>query len=985
MSMSRRRLSWIGGGALTTMIVAGLGAGFAAPAVAAEEPDLVACPWMDTSKTPDERAELLLDASTQHQKYRWLNEQSANSPTQTTFSGVSYPVQVDCTPLVKYANGAEGVHSSAGTTAWPAPIAVASTWNLALGEEKATMHGRETFDKGTAVVLGPGVASGRTPLSGRTPEYFGEDALLSGLMGAANVRGLEEGNPDKPVLANLKHYVANEQETDRAASSSNMDDRTFHQVYDLPYQIAIAESDPDSIMCSYNQINGVYACENGILTSSLREEAGFTGYVMSDFGSVHSTAASLNAGLDQELNRPIWFTPEKLDAALAAGEITQERIDEAAFYVVRAYIRGGLFDNPVPTTPVAVVTTDEHKAAAREIAEQSAVLLKNESTLPLSGQGLRVAVIGQTASATATDGISAQTACSAKGFGSGGVLNCAAVVDPLTAITQKVEAAGGTVYYDSGADLVSASVAAASADVAIVFGYLRTGEFSDPTDLRLDGNGDALIEAVADAAPKTVAVLNSGTAVEMPWIDDVDAVVNAWYSGEQQGPALAALLWGDVNFSGKLPMTFPTSADATPTSTPAQYPGVFSNGSTTNPGGEIRQVDYSEGLEVGYKWYDEQQVAPLFAFGYGLSYTSYEYSELSIEQTEGAPEATVAFTITNTGDRAGAEIPQVYLTLPDAAGEPSKRLVGFDRVELAAGESTRVEVAVSASDVNKPYSIWDTEAQAWTIVDGAYGVTVGTSSQDAALTGRILVGDIVAPDAPIVTVDPTDPNGANDWYVSPITLTASSAAELRAAAGIDVAIDGDAWTPAEGPVVIDADGEHSVAFRAVSAEDVASEPTVWTGRLDATAPTASAALADGLVTVTADDATSGVAVVEYALAATADAEPTEWTAYSEPFATDATLPFVHVRATDVAGNVSDVTVLDSSSGEAPGESDSDGAAGSGGTAGPSGIGSSSGTGSGEGDLAATGGEFAGTLLLVMLGLLASGALLMHRSRRRSRV
>lgn len=726
------------------LIASGFVAASVIPAAAADV-DCATVPWMDKSASADDRAQALLDASSQHQKYRWLVEQPANSPTQTTWQGnVVYPEQVACTPVVIYANGAEGVHSTPGTTAWPGPISIASSWNLELNEQKGYIHAGESFDNRKAVILGPGIASGRTPLSGRTPEYFGEDPLLSGLMGAANTRGLQ-GNPEKPVLANVKHYVANEQEIDRSASSSNMDERTFRQVYDLPYEIALKESDPESLMCSFNQINGVWACEDDILTTSLRDKMGFDGYVMSDFGSVHSTAKSLNAGLDQELNRPVWYTPARLDASLAAGEITQERIDEAAFRVVRSYIRGGLFDNPIPATPVAVTATDDSRALARELAEQSAVLLKNEGDiLPLKDEPLTVALIGPTASKTPTNGVSAQLACAQSFRGTRPVVNCDNIVDPLTALTERVEASGGAVLYDNGADLNSASIAAAQADVAIVFGYITMGEFADIPDIKLDSNGDALVTAVSQSNDNTVVVLNTGTAVEMPWLDNVDAVLNGWYAGEQMGPALAGLLWGDVNPSGKLPMTFPKSLADTPTNTPEQYPGVFSDGTTVRPvAGEIRQVNYTEGLQVGYKWYDEQGIDPLFEFGYGLSYTTYDYANLDVTSTTneaGEPTAVVSFDITNSGDKAGTEIPQVYLTLPDAANEPGKRLVAFDRVELAAGETKRVEYTVDAAASNKPFSIWDVDADEWSVVDGTYGVSVGSSSRSLPLQDRVSVG-----------------------------------------------------------------------------------------------------------------------------------------------------------------------------------------------------------------------------------------------------
>ena len=739
---SRRRLAALITGAV--ILSSGVLAATAMPAAAE---DCSAYPWMDTSTSSEQRANALLDASSQHQMYRWLVEQPANTPTRTNwnpgFAGeapVIYPVQVPCTPVVIYANGPDGVYTKAGTTAWPGPIAMASTWNLELGEEKAIAHGSESFDSRSAVVLGPGIASGRTPLSGRTSEYFGEDPLLSGLMAAANVRGLEEGNPDKPVVANLKHYVANEQEVDRTTSSSNMDERTLRQVYDLPYEIAVKESDPGSVMCSYNQVNGVYACENPILTTSLGEKAGFDGYVMSDFGSVHSTAASLDAGLDQELNRPIWYTPARLDAALAAGEITQEQIEQAAFDVVHTYIEKGLFDHLVPATAIPNVSTAEHKALAREIAEQSTVLLKNDGVLPLADDAPTVAIIGQTASATATGGVSAKTGCAwYLVFARSTALNCDAIVDPLTGITERVEQAGGEVLYANGADPAQAASVAAQADVAIVFGHYTMGETTDLADLHLDANGDALISAVAAASDRTVAVVNAGSAVEMPWIDDVDAVLHAWHSGEQFGPALAALLWGDVNPSAKLPMTFPKSLADTPTNTPEQYPGVFSDGTTTRPAGstEIRQVDYSEGLEVGYKWYDEQGIEPLFEFGHGLSYTEFEYSDLDVtverDRLGERAVATVEFTVTNTGERDGAEIPQVYLELPDAAGEPGKRLVAFDRLELAAGESTRVELVIDSAASNQPFSIWDVDADEWVAPKGRFEVSVGSSSRDIHL------------------------------------------------------------------------------------------------------------------------------------------------------------------------------------------------------------------------------------------------------------
>ena len=489
-------------------------------------------------------------------------------------------------------------------------------------------------------------------------------------------------------------------------------------------------------MCSYNQINGVWACENPIMNEDLKDRIGFNGYVMSDFGVVHSTADALNAGLDQELNRPIWFTPERLDAALDADEITQDAIDEAAFRVVRAYINVGLFDNPVPSPGLTGVSTAEHKAVARELAEQSTVLLKNDDVLPL-GKAPSVAILGPTASLLPNDAlVTAKRACAANGFrGNAPLLNCDALVDPLTSITERVEAAGGSVVFNDGDVPAEAAALAASADVAIVFGHIGMGEFSDITDIRLDHNGDALVEAVAAAAERTVVVLNSGTAVEMPWIDDVDAVLQAWYGGEQFGPALTGILFGDVNPSGKLPMSFPKSLADTPTSTPQQYPGIFSDGTTVRPvAGEIRQVNYTEGLKVGYRWYESEDIDPLFAFGHGLSYTDFEYSKVNVtpKNSDGSTAIRVSFRITNTGKVVGTDVAQAYVDLPASADLPSQRLVGWERVTLKPGQHKNVTIELTREDLANRHllQVWDVESDAWVTPTGAVSFRVGGASDD---------------------------------------------------------------------------------------------------------------------------------------------------------------------------------------------------------------------------------------------------------------
>jgi beta-glucosidase len=562
--------------------------------------------------------------------------------------------------------------------------------------------------------------------------------VLSGLLTAASVQGIEHGNLDKPVLANLKHYVANEQELDRQLSSSNMDERTLRELYNLPFEIAVTRSHPKSVMCSYNQINGTYACENPILNSVLKDEDGFDGYVMSDFGAVHSTAPSLAAGMDQELNRPRFLTPALLDAALAAGTITQAQVDAAALRVVTAYIAGGLFDTPLPSVPVADASTAAHKDIALHIAQRGSVLLKNDSVLPLAlAPGSTIAVIGSTASATPAVGPSAKDLCSMPWrFGSPTTLTCEDLVPPLTAITERAAANGVTVVYDDGSDVARAANVASAADLAIAFGYQRTGEFSDLANLHLQGGGDSLVSEVAKANENTVAVLQTGSAVEMPWLGDVKAVLETWYAGEQMGPAMASILFGDVSPTGKLPMTFPKALADTPTgSDPARYPGLLANGSTARAPGDtsIRQVDYSEGLAVGYRWYQSQGIEPLFPFGYGLSYRSFAYSQLQVtpQSNDGTKEVRIHFQLTNTGQRSGTETAQAYLTLPPSAAVPGTRLVGWEQVTLAPGESKNVQIRLSREDLAELHLLqyFDSSSGRWSTPSGDFTISVGGSSQ----------------------------------------------------------------------------------------------------------------------------------------------------------------------------------------------------------------------------------------------------------------
>jgi len=694
---------------------------------------------MNTHKTADQRAQLLLGASTLNQKLRWLMEKSANSPTQTTFSGVTYPVQVACTPTVVYTDGPDYVRGATGTTVFPAQIALAAAWNGDLAYSKGKAQADEAFRSGLNVILGPGVSSSREPLAGRTPEFLGEDSLLSGNLAAAQINGIQTGNPTEPVMAVVKHYIANEQELDRTTSSSNIDGRTLQEVYNMPFRILLDKSDPGGVMCSLNEVNGLYSCENPELNNVLRAEDGFEGYVVSDFFSDHSTGPSLNAGMDQELVAPRFYSPANIDAAIDTGQVTVSEINAAALRVVRAYIQAGLFDHPLPAVPSTTSSNAANMSVSESIAEQGSVLLKNDGgVLPLGASSNTVAIIGPTASNTPTNGVSAGTVCAEGGvFQQGNA--CPNPVAPLDAIRARAAQVGATVTYNNGSDLTSAAATAASANVAVVFGYAKQGEGADRTTLALDGNGDALISAVAAANPNTVVILETGTATTMPWLSSVKAVIEAWYPGDQQGTALARLLYGDANFVGRLPMTFPKSLADTPEQTPAQYPGIFANGTTTRSPGDttsIRQVSYSEGLAVGYKWYDSQNIAPLFPFGFGLSYTNFSYNGgvTATPTTNGVHPIKVSFFVTNSGAVAGTETSQVYLTLPRTTGEPGKRLVGYTQVSLKPGKSKSVQITIDPRSADLPLSYYDTSAHAFTIAPGVYTVQVGSSSRQLQLS-----------------------------------------------------------------------------------------------------------------------------------------------------------------------------------------------------------------------------------------------------------
>jgi len=637
-------------------------------------------------------------------------------------------------PTFRLTNGPIGVaggdcNPNPQTTAVPTALLVAASWDRQAAFHWGEIAGIETRNIAHHVFEAPGINMGRVAQAGRNYEYFGEDPFLSGTLAIEEVKAVQQ----QGTQASIKHFVANEQETDRMSMNTIVDERTLHEIYMLPFEMAVKDSSPASIICSYPKVGGLFACESApLLTDVLRKQWGFQGYVISDRRAVHSTAAAIKAGLDLEFDsRAAWFTPEKIKAALAAGQIT---VADLEAMLRRRYIpmfSMGQFDHPVER--FTAVDFAAHAETSRLIAEEGSVLLKNEKgALPFDAAALRsIALIG----AASFAGSAKLPATGPKGIIT---VNAPQLITPLQGLKQALKNlnSAATVTYDDGTDLTRAKALAAKSDVAIVMAGDISLEGEDRTNLSLpliDGvNQEALIAAVAAANARTVVVLKDGGPVLMPWLSQVPAVLEAWYPGQEDGIAVADLLFGVANPSGKLPMTFPKAEREGAVKTAEQYPGVMVNG--------VRTVTYTEGLEMGYRWYDAHNVAPQFPFGFGLSYTTFTITQLAVtKQADGTKPISVRFVVQNNGTRAGSEVPQVYLSLPSSTGEPPKRLVAFEKVSLAPGEKKAIELTIDPGSSNHPLGYWDSASQKWVTASGLYRISVGNSSAHAVLQETISV------------------------------------------------------------------------------------------------------------------------------------------------------------------------------------------------------------------------------------------------------
>jgi beta-glucosidase len=718
---------------------------------------------MNASLSPEQRTRELVAAMNIDQKIAMLAQAQ---PIWEHYGVAGYvPGQPSlCIPDLVLNDAGQGVGDmEVNTTAFPAPISQASSWDPALQTRFGQALGWEAWHKGINVQLAPGIEIDRIPMNGRNFEYMSEDPFLAGQGAAAQVAGIQSN----PVIATAKHYIVNSQETNRMTASSDVDERTLHEIYAAPYEAAVRQGHAGSVMCSYNRINGTYACENhDTLTTILKQQIGFDGFVMSDWGGTHSTVPSALAGMDMEMNiSPGQYYTAPLKAAVQSGQVPMARLDDMVSRIVRTMFRVGIFDHPAAAEPGAYgadVRRPEDIALARTVSEDGTVLLKNDGgVLPLTGQGQKVAVIGPGAGVQGAGQFY-------NGGGSSHIPeagNKSDVVSPLQGITQRAQAQGDTVVYADGSSQADAVAAASASDVAIVFVGSQDSEGNDrPTLDVTSGNctlfgcanqpvdQDALIAQVAAANPHTVVVLNTGGPVVMPWLGAIKGLLEAWYPGQEDGNAIAALLFGDVNPSAKLPETFPASAKDLPTQTPQQYPGV-------NDAQGVPHVAYSERLLVGYRWYDARNITPLFPFGFGLSYTTFDLRNLAVSAAAGGTTgASVSFDVVNTGSRPGAEVPQLYVADPPSTGEPPKQLKGFTKVSLAPGESRRVTLPLDY----RSFAHWDTSAQDWRVDRGCYALMAGRSSRDLPLRAAVALGGAPCPGAvasiPIVT--PTSGGGA---------------------------------------------------------------------------------------------------------------------------------------------------------------------------------------------------------------------------------
>lgn len=707
------------------------------------------CAQVAQAATPDERAAQAVAQMTMAEKI-----QTVFGYFSTDFKGVARPregvpqaagfiygVERLGIPHQQLTDAGIGVASQRGDkvrerTALPAGIATAATWNPALAFEGGAMIGREARLSGHNVLLAGGVNLVREPRNGRNFEYGGEDPLLAGIMVGEQIRGIQSNH----LISTLKHFAFNDQETGRFHHDTKISEAAARMSDLLAFQIALERGDPGSVMCAYNRVRGDYACESDwLLNKVLKKDWGFKGYVMSDWGATHSTIPAALRGLDQQSGWPFDKSPyfkEALQEAVENGHVPQARLDDMVHRIVRTMAKHGLMEHPV-RIEAEKIDLAAHAKVSQADAEEGIVLLKNDKgLLPLSNAHKTIAIIGGHADVGVLSG-----GGSAQVYPVGGMavpnegpkeFPGPMVFFPSSPMKALAARLGARFTYHDGKDAAAAAKLAAQSDVAIVFANQWTAESVDQPDLSLPGAQNALVAAVTKANPHSVVVLQTGSPVTMPWLDTAGAVVEAWYPGSRGGEAIARVLTGEVDASGRLPVTFPASELQLP------HPKIDGAGL---PKDTRFLIDYDiEGAAVGYKWFEKMQRKPLFAFGHGLSYTQFAYAALKAVPMNGS--IAVSFTTANTGKRDGKAVPQVYVSKVGSGWEAPQRLGGWDKLALKAGEQRASTVLVDP----RTLAVFDARANKWKIAAGLYVVTLATASDApvSKLTVRLAAREFAA-------------------------------------------------------------------------------------------------------------------------------------------------------------------------------------------------------------------------------------------------
>lgn len=691
--------------------------------------------WLDKSLSPDQRADLLIKQMTLDEKILLVHGDVGPMAKQRSVGGAGFVPGIPRLgiPDLQMTDGRSGVANTGSrgryATALPSALANAASWDPDVAYAFGALLGKETRDLGFQVSLGGTANLIREPRNGRNFECLGEDPILVGKMLGRELKGTQ----DQQVIGDINRYAVNDQETGRTIGSAVIDKRAMQETDLLAFEIAIKESDVGTVMCAYNRVNTVYACQDSdLLTDVLKKDWDYKGWVMTDWGAAHSTVKSALAGLDQEMPDGKFFG-SPLKAAVEEGAVPTARLNDMVHRILRTEFALGVIDNPPVPMPVNPFTGAD---VAQHVAEQAIVLLKNASgQLPLVASNIKsIAVIGSHADAGVLSGSGSDQVDAAGGNAvSGSRDGVWHPSSPLKAI--RARAPNARVEYDPGTDFATAAKLATVSDVAIVFVHQHTSEGADVGNLSLPDHQDQLVSQVAAANPHCVVVLENGGPVTMPWVGNVSAILEAWFPGIRGGEAIANIIFGKVNPSGKLPVTFPKSeADLPRLTVPGMSPAA------ARVGGEVIDhwwgegmkhlppfdINYTEGVKVGYKWFEAEGKEPLFPFGFGLCYTTFSYSAL---QTTTGSEMKVTFTITNTGSRAGAETAQVYVSLPPSAGEPFKRLVAWQKISLNPGETRSIALSLDPHYL----SVFNSSKSKWELVPGEYKVFVGGSSQNTPL------------------------------------------------------------------------------------------------------------------------------------------------------------------------------------------------------------------------------------------------------------